>query len=186
LRSAFQGELLAWLFLHPGEEYSATDLANRFRVSQSTASREADRLVAAGVLTERRTGNLRLLQAATDTVIARPLADLLAVTYGPLAILGELLAQVAGIEEAHLYGSWAARYRGEPGPIPQDVDVLVVGDPDEDDLYDAARAAEQRLGREVNIQQVTPKAWRQRAKDPFLESVRSRPTVQLTLGEDPR
>src|SRR5262245_1831836 len=88
LRSPFQGELLAWLFLHPDEEYSATDLGKRLGVSQSTASREADRLAEAGFIEERRIGNLRLLRAKTDTAVARPLTDLLAVTYGPLAILG--------------------------------------------------------------------------------------------------
>lgn len=182
LRSQFQGELLAWLFLHPEEEYSATDLARRFGVSQPTASREADRLAEAGLIGERRVGNLRLLRAKTDTAVARPLTDLLAVTYGPLAIIGDLLAQVAHVDEAHLYGSWAARYRNEPGPVPRDIDVIVVGDADEDDLYDAARTAEQRLGREVNIHRVTAAAWQQPTSDPFLESVRSRPMVRLDIG----
>ena len=68
--------------------------------------------------------------------------DLLALTYGPAAILPELLARVDGVREAYIYGSWAARYRGEPGTEPRDVDVLVVGDADEDDLDDVARAAE--------------------------------------------
>lgn len=182
LRSAFQGELLAWLFLHQGEEFSATDLASRFGVSLATASREADRLTKAGLLVERRMGNLRLLRANLDTPVARPLTDLLAVTYGPLAVLGDLLSDVRGVDEAHIYGSWAARYRGEPGPVPRDIDVLAVGNADDDDLYDVARIAEQRLGREVNIHRVTSADWRGSPDDPFLKSVRSRPTVQLDLA----
>jgi DNA-binding transcriptional ArsR family regulator len=184
LRSPIQGELLAWLYLHPGEAYSATDLARRFGVSQSTVSRETDRLAGAGLLTERRAGNMRLISANLDTVVARPLTELLAVTYGPLAILGELLSGIAGVDQAFLYGSWAARYRGEPGPVPRDVDVLVVGDADEDDLYAAAREAETRLGREVNIHRVAPEAWRQPGDDPFLTSVQSRPTVALELAKE--
>jgi DNA-binding transcriptional ArsR family regulator len=185
LRSPFQGELLAWLFLHPDEEYSATDMAVRFGVSQPTASREADRLAQAGFIQERRRGNLRLLRAKTDTLVARPLTELLAVTYGPLAIIGELLSDVDGIDEAYIYGSWAARYRGEAGPVPRDVDVLVVGDADEDDLHDVARAAERRLGREVNISRVSSAAWRRQDGDPFLDSVRSRPIVPLDIpGEE--
>jgi len=184
LRSPFQGELLAWLYLHPGEEYSATEMGRRFGVSQPTASREADRLAAAGLIEERRTGNLRLLRAKTDTVVARPLTDLLAVTYGPLAILGDLLSRVAGVDEAYIYGSWAARYRGEAGDVPRDVDVLVIGDADDDDLYEAARSAEQRLGREVNIRRVSPPTWRRNDGDPFLDSVRSRPIVPLDLGRE--
>ena len=49
---------------------------------------------------------------------------------------------VPGVAEAYVYGSWAARYRGQAGDVPRDVDVLVIGDADEDDLYEAARAAE--------------------------------------------
>lgn len=181
LRSPFQGDLLAWLFLHPEDEYSTTDLANRFRVSPATASREADRLVEGNLISERRAGNLRLLRARVDTIVARPLTDLLAVTYGPSAVLSALLSGLAGIEEAHIYGSWAARYQGQPGPIPRDVDVLVVGDVDDDDLYDAARNAERQLGREVNIHRVAPEAWHGEGTDPFLASIRSRSLVALDL-----
>jgi DNA-binding transcriptional ArsR family regulator len=83
-----------------------TELARRFAVSQSTVSREADRLVEAGLVRVQRRGNPRLLQADPANPLARPLTEILALTYGP---------------------AWAARYAGEPGPPPQDVDVLVVG-----------------------------------------------------------
>ncbi|HUZ52501.1 MAG TPA: hypothetical protein VMU94_08220 [Streptosporangiaceae bacterium] len=181
LRSAFQGEMLTWLFLHPEQEFPLTELAKRFGVSRATVMREADRFVAAGLVGERRLGNLRFIRARTDNVVAGPLAELLAVTYGPTAVLGEALASVPGVDEAYVYGSWAARYRGQGGDVPRDVDVLVVGDADDDDLYEAARAAERTLGREVNIRRVPAKAWRDSNPDPFLESVRSRPLVRLEL-----
>lgn len=182
LRSPFQGELLAWLYLHPDAEYPLIELARRLGVSHATASREADRLTAAGLVLERRFGNVRLIRANQATVVARPLTDLLAVTYGPMAIMGELLAPVDGVDRAYIYGSWAARYRGEPGPVPGDLDILIVGRPDSDDVYEAALAAEHRLGREVNPRIVSPAAWRAATDDPFLTSVRSRPLVELDLA----
>jgi DNA-binding transcriptional ArsR family regulator len=181
LRSGFQGELLAWLFLHPEQEFSLTELAGRFGVSRPTVMREADRFASAGLVADRRQGNLRFIRARTDNVVAGPLAELLAVTYGPTAVLGEILAAVPGVGEAYVYGSWAARYRGQGGDVPRDVDVLVVGDADDDDLYEAARAAERALGREVSIRRVSPRAWRE-SSDPFLASVRSRPMVRLELA----
>jgi DNA-binding transcriptional ArsR family regulator len=184
LRSPLLGELLAWLFLHPDDSSSLTELAERFAVSQSTISREATRLVAADLIHETRRGKLRLLRANVESPLARPLTDLLALTYGPIAVLGDLLAPLAGVDRAYIYGSWAARYRGEPGPTPRDVDVLVVGEADEDDLFEVARTAERSLGREVNIHRVAARAWQEPGSDPFLASVRSRPLVPIDVQKD--
>lgn len=179
LRSNAVGELLAWLYLHPEKEYSTTDLAKRTGVSQPTVSREADRFAAAGLIKERRHGNLRLICADTDTVIAKPLTDLLATTFGPAAVLPPLLQPIPGVDEAYIYGSWAARHANQAGPPPRDIDVLVVGSPDEDELYDVARAAERVLGREVNISRISSASWNADRGDPFVTSLRSKPLHPL-------
>lgn len=179
LRSNAVGALLAWLYLHPETEYSTTDLATRVGTSQPTVSREADRFLAAGLVTERRHGNLRLIRAAMDTIVARPLTDLLAVTYGPAAVLPPLLEPIAGIDEAHIYGSWAARYANRAGPSPRDVDVLIVGPADDDELYEAARTAERALGREVNINRIPSALWSGETDDPFVTSLRENPLHPL-------
>ncbi|GAA0375955.1 ArsR family transcriptional regulator [Acrocarpospora corrugata] len=181
VRTAFQGELLAWLYLHPEDEYPLVVLAQQFRVSPASVTREVDRLSAAGLIKVRRVGNLRLVSADEETIIARPLTELLALTYGPIVVLPELLSGVPGVEEAYIYGSWAARYEGEPGRVPRDVDVLVVGEPGEDDLYLVARRAEQQLGREVNLRRMSRGTWESTDEDPFLESLRSRPLVGLEI-----
>jgi len=187
LRTQALGEMLAWLFLHPENEYSTVDLARLVGVSASTVSREATVLANAGLLTERRHGRLRLLRAAGDTAVTRPLTDLLAVAYGPLPVLTRALSALDGVDEAYIYGSWAARYQGEPGGVPRDVDVLVVGDADEDELYEMARSAETTLGREVNVRRVTSRQWAdERSGDPFLTTVRSRPLVRLELNGVPK
>ncbi len=67
------GELLAWLFLHPEQEFTGAELAKRIGTSPASTSREADRLVSAGLVRERRLGNLRLLRAETDSLVAKPL-----------------------------------------------------------------------------------------------------------------
>ncbi len=183
LRSQVQGDLLALLYLRPDREYSLTEAAARIGASVKAVHQEASRLVDAGLLADRRLGNVRLLRAATDTPLSRPLTDLLAVTYGPLPVLTDALAALPGVERAFIHGSWAARYQGEPGPVPNDVDVLVIGTVDPDDLDEVARHAQRRLGRPVNIRRVRPASWRRPDPgDPFLGSVRERPLVELHLG----
>jgi hypothetical protein len=186
LRSRVQGDLLALLYLHPDRDYSMTEAAALIGASVKAVHTEASRLIAAGFVRDSRRGNVHLLRAVTDTPVSRPLTDLLAVTYGPLPVLNDLLANVEGITDAFIYGSWAARYLGEPGPVPGDVDVLVVGTADPDDLDEIARGAQNRLGRPVYIRRIRPAAWASPdPADPFLASVRERPLVQLhVLGQD--
>lgn len=183
LRSRVTGALLALLYLHPDRDYSLTEAGKAIGASPKVMSTETDRLVTAGLVRDARRGQTRLIRAVTSGPVSRPLTDLLAVTYGPLPILSDLLSGVAGVEQAYIYGSWAARYLGEPGPVPHDVDVLVVGSADEDNLYDVARQAEDRLGREVSISAVSPQYWE--APDPadsFMRHVRERPLVRLELS----
>jgi hypothetical protein len=56
--------------------------------------------------------------------------------------------------------------------------VLVVGDVDRDEVYDAARRAEHRLGREVNPTIRTASAWK-RADDAFATTVKDSPMLAL-------
>lgn len=183
LRSRVTGALLALLYLHPDRDYSLAEAGKEIGASPKVMSTEADRLVTAGLVQEARRGQARLIRAETSGPVSRPLTDLLAVTYGPMPVLSDLLSGVAGVEQAYIYGSWAARYLGEPGPVPHDVDVLVVGAADEDKLYDIAREAESRLGRDVNISAISAQYWE--APDPadsFMRHVRERPLVRLELS----
>lgn len=165
---------------HPAVSFSLTEIAGELGLSASTVMREIDRLAAAGLLLESRIGNQRRVRANTDNALYAPLAHLMAVTFGPIPILKGLLDDLEGVREAYIYGSWAARYDQEPGAVPHDLDVLVIGTADADDLDDVARAASDRLGREVTIRRVRPAAWDSATDDPFKTTVLSRPLVTLT------
>ncbi|MEJ7744992.1 MAG: hypothetical protein WKF73_22140 [Nocardioidaceae bacterium] len=66
---------------------------------------------------------------------------------------------IPGVEQVLIVGSWAARYAGEAGPPPHDIDVLVIGKVDRADLYEAADRAQVRLGTEVSPVVRTSKQW---------------------------
>ncbi|MET8414415.1 ArsR family transcriptional regulator [Streptomyces sp. NPDC005134] len=186
LRSQLQGDLLALTLLHPEQEFTLTELAHELRASHTAVLREANRLIEAGILSDRRVGRTRMLTARTDTPLARPLTELIAASFGPLPLLTEALRAVPGVDRAYIYGSWAARHAGEPGPPPADVDVLVVGTPDPDELFDVAEFAGRRLRREVNMHRVPAASWDTPSSDPFLTSVRERPLLELDLDQGDR
>jgi predicted nucleotidyltransferase len=100
---------------------------------------------------------------------------------GPRSVLAERLADLDGVEEAYLFGSWARRYQGEPGPPPGDIDVVVIGQPDVDAVYDACREASAILGQEVNPVVLSPAEWRTN-RSGFVQELHKGTLVALTGG----
>ncbi|MBM6401118.1 nucleotidyltransferase domain-containing protein [Phycicoccus sonneratiae] len=184
LRTPAVGELLARLFVHPQRGWALKDLAAAAQVSLPTTTREVTRMVRSGLLAEKRVGRTRQVRPNTDSLLFPPLRRLLLLTYGPVPVLEEELSAVAGIERAVVYGSWAERHAGVEGNEPNDVDVLVVGQPDLDDLYDVAERARQRLGRPVSIRNVSASRWNEPGSDPFLAGVTTGPLVTLGVGTE--
>lgn len=146
--------------------------------------READRLEAAGLLTSRRVGNTRIVRPDPDSPIHTELAALLAKAFGPAPLLETALGRVRGVQQAFIFGSWARRFHGEPGPLPRDVDLLVVGEVDPDDLYRAAQEVEEALGLEVNPILVGPEDWEHSSG--VVARVREQPVVELVIDADDR
>ncbi len=181
-RSQHQAELLMWLMLHPDQEFSVSDLAARLGVPLSTLHREVVRLDEADLISSRTLGRNRLLRANTDHPAAPALTQLLEVTFGPRSVIGEEFA-IEGAEQVIIFGSWAARYAGEAGPPPHDIDVLVTGKVDRADLYDAADRAHARLGIEVNPVVRSPKQWEEPADPLVAQIMASAFTVVLDTRE---
>ena len=157
-RSQHQAELLMWLLLHPDREFGVSDLAERLHVPLSTLHREVVRLDEAGIIVSRSLGRNRLVRANTSHPAAPALTQLLEVTFGPKAVVAEEFA-IRGASRVVIFGSWAARFAGEAGQPPHDIDVLVVGKVDRADLYEAADRAQARLGIEVNPVVRRTKQW---------------------------
>lgn len=181
LRSQTQGNLLALLFLNPDKEFTLSDTARSIGVSIPGLHHEAVRLIEAGFIKERREGRNRLIRAEVNSRIAPVLTDLLALTYGPLPVLERELSGIHGISQAYIFGSWAARYAGLSGPIPNDIDLLVIGTAKLDELEAAAERAEKTLSRDVNIQKISSKEWKE-MDQPFLKTVHKNPHVELNLN----
>ena len=178
--------MLATVYLSPDREFSVTELARLARASLKSTAQEVGRLVTAGLLDDRRSGNQRLVRRPKPNRIVTPLGELLAATYGPLPVLAEELAEINGIGEAFIYGSWAARHDGEPGGAPGDIDVLILGSTPLDTLDNVAERAGARLHRAVNIRRLAPSYWHDPPpQDTFVAEVKRRPLVGIPLKESP-
>jgi MarR family len=181
-RSPAQGRILAVVLLaRPEERLTISEIGRRADVPSSTTHREVDRLERFGLVTSERFAQARVVRPNESNPYLGDLRSLVLKAYGPAAVLGELLAPLASIDAAYVFGSWAARLGGEAGPPPGDVDLLVVGTPDPAALDAAMQEAEGTLGREVQPTVVAPGEW-ESGQSPLLRTIKERPLVPLALS----
>ncbi|MBO0801531.1 MAG: hypothetical protein J2P25_00430 [Nocardiopsaceae bacterium] len=181
LRSQQQGEILALLLGDPDLELSLTEISERTGAPGPSVFREIERAEQAGLLATRRVGRTRLARANTASPYYAGLAEVLTRAFGVPAVLADALEDVTGISAAYIYGSWAARHAGQPGQRPVgDIDVLVLGDPERDQLYEALDSAEQQLGRSVEAT-IRNADWLETGTGAFHDTVAKRPLLMLDL-----
>jgi len=181
-RSDGQGRLLARVFLQPDRPSTVADIARELGLDDGGLTRDADRLERGGPIRRERVGPNRTAAPDGGLPASPHPYHLLLQGIGPATVLAAELSKVAGVEQAYLYGSWAARYAGEPGPDPADLDVILVGNPSSGlELNDIANHVFSRLGRELNFHVVEPSEW-DAAESGFLQEVQSRPLVPIDLA----
>lgn len=182
-RSRQQVELLALLLGDPQLETSVSDLAERLGTPYASVHREIERAEAAGLVTSRKVGNTRLVRANTASPYFEGLSQVLTRAFGVPAVLAAALRSLDGIAAAFIYGSWAARYLGSEGQRPvEDIDVLVLGEPDRDQLYAAIEAVEPHVGRPVQVT-IRDADWLADGEGSFHDTVLSRPMVPIRIDD---
>lgn len=180
-RSEGQARLLTHVFLSYGRpDAPLAEIARELGLDPGGIAREATRLEQAGLISSARVGRQRHLRANTDSPYYQPLRDLLARAYGPPRLIGRALAQLDGVREALIYGSWAARYHSQPGPPPNDIDVLVVGSPQRRALARSSRELSEQLGLEVDPHVVSPADYEQ-GNSGFLRAIKQGPLIELDV-----
>jgi predicted nucleotidyltransferase len=179
-RSDTQLQILGATYLEPERHFTMPELVERSSRPQPTVAREVGRLIEAGLLETQLRSGRRSVWANTTSPIFAELHSILLKTIGPKAVLETQLRGLPGVDLALIYGSWARRYHGEPGPLPQDVDLMVIGTADVGEVRAEAERASRTLGRDVNVTLLTPEEW---GKSPtgFVAHLKSEPLVELDL-----
>ncbi|MDE0579032.1 MAG: winged helix-turn-helix domain-containing protein [bacterium] len=180
-RSDQQLRLLGVLFAGAEEELAIGELAARASIAQATASREVARLEEHGLVVTRAIGRNRLVRPNWRLPWAPELRSILVQTVGVLGRLGEALRGVQGVDCAFVFGSWAARHQGEPGPFPNDVDVVVIGTAP----LRAIRRECRMVGLDLRVD-ITPvvidrQRWDSPKPEPFIAQLKEQPLVPIPL-----
>lgn len=184
LRSDAQGRILARVLADPEKSYSLSDLVSWSETSMPTVTREVRRAEEAGIVVTEKVGPVRFVSAGVDHPLYSSVRRIILATYGPPVVVAEEFADVEGADAVVLFGSWAARFAGEPGRAPNDIDVLVVGSADRDAVDEAAERVERRIGTPVQATVRTRSQW-ESGKESFIREIKSRPIVPVLTDAEP-
>lgn len=177
LRSKVRQRLLTYYFTNPMARHHLRDLAARLGIDPSNLSKELARLEREGLYRSEVIGRQKYFQLNREYPLFTEVRNIVAKTVGAVPMIAQSLKKVRGIEEAYLYGSFAR----DQQDAASDIDVIMIGAPDEKLLAEAARKLEKRLGREINYTVLTRGEFERRRnrKDAFLESVWQNQCVSL-------
>ena len=121
-----------------------------------------------------------MIRGNSDSPLVPPIREILTIAAGPVPELQRELGEIRGIVSVFIYGSFAARMRGNEGPSPRDIDVMIIGQPTPNEVYEACERVEQVVHRPVNPTILASDEWAEESG--FSQTVRSGPTVPV-LGE---
>jgi uncharacterized protein len=140
--------VLREMFLNPDRRVSFNELVRRLRTGDGAVAREIKTLIDAGLLTESREGNQRLLAARKDSPVYKELKAFIFKTSGVPFVVREVFK---GFEKqiavAFIFGS-VAKGRERTG---SDLDLLVIGTGGYSKLNERLHGLEDRLGRRVQL-----------------------------------
>ncbi|MGD0570767.1 MAG: nucleotidyltransferase domain-containing protein [Candidatus Sulfotelmatobacter sp.] len=169
LRSKLRQHLLAYYFTNPTARLHLRDLAQRLNLDPSNLSKELRRLEREGLFRSEVSGRQKYFQLNRRYPLFNEVRKIVNKTIGAAPLISQLLKKIGGIDEAYLYGSFARSQQNAAS----DIDVLVIGMPDEAALAQAVSKLERQLGREINYAVLTPRefAARRARKDAFLDNL---------------
>lgn len=178
-------EVLALLLGRPYERLHMREIFRRIGGGSGAVQRELKQLVEAGLVLRENEGRQVYFSANPKASVFRELQSIMEKTAGAPEVLRanlEPLTHDGRIVLALVYGSVATGAQ----TAASDIDLLVLGDATLADMVPALRAAEARLGREVNPSIYPVREFRKRIKAgaPFLSRVLTGPKLFIAGTQD--
>jgi predicted nucleotidyltransferase len=182
LRSNLRRKLLTFFYVNRSARVYVRQLALALHADSTNLSRELARLEREGLLHSEIEGRQRYYSINREYPYLKPLFTMLQGSIGIEPALKDALKAVDGVKSAWLFGSFAKN----EADAASDIDLLIVGKPDQAQLATETRKAEKALRREINYTVLTPKELKRRLKkgDAFIEDIWNGKRIELVSHDN--
>jgi len=181
-RSKTRRELLRLYFSNSDRKYYLRELERLLGFSVANIRRELLKLEKTGLFKTKRMGNLVYYSLNKNYPLYNELKNIIFKTIGVEGALREIINVMPGVEIALVYGSFATGKETEMS----DIDLLIIGSPNEDELMTDIDKLEEKLRREINYTIYSRKEYknRKRKRDTFIQNILTRPKILLKGTEN--
>ena len=169
-------------FSNPEAEYYLRELERTLSIPVSMIRKELLQLEREGVFVSHKKGNLVYYHINKSYPIFAELKSIVFKTIGIQGLLKEAVGKIKGIEAAFIYGSFAKNNENAAS----DIDLLIIGNPNEDKLVREINGIEKTIKREINYTLYAMKEFKKkkRVKDSFVLDLLENPKIFLVGDEN--
>lgn len=176
-KSKTRKELFKLYFTNPESEYYLRELERLLDIPVSMIRKELISLEEQGIFVSHKRGNLTYFYLNKSYPLFTELKNIVFKTVGAEGLLRQLLKGLKGIKVAFIYGSFAKNTERATS----DIDLLLMGDVNEDSLIREINNAEKMLKREINYTLYAAGEFKRKkkAKDAFILDLLENPKIFL-------
>ncbi|MCP4653288.1 MAG: nucleotidyltransferase domain-containing protein [Candidatus Omnitrophica bacterium] len=172
-----RAELLRLFFTNPEKSFYMQEVGRILGKKPGVFQRTINNLVCEGVLNSEHKANARYFKVNKSYPLYKELKSITFKTVGVEASLRAKLEELKGIKVAFIYGSYA---KGKENYL-SDIDLMIIGNPDESQLIKKLDKLEEKLQREINYKFYKLKEFAQEIKEeePFILGILKEKKIML-------
>jgi predicted nucleotidyltransferase len=181
-KSKTRKALFQLFFTNPETSFYVRELERALNTPVAMIHRELIKLEKSGIFTSHTKGNVRYYSLNRAYPLFNELKSIVFKTVGVQGVLTETLKEIPNITASFLFGSYAAN----TAHAGSDIDLFIVGSPDEDILIEKINRLEKKLNRDINYSIFSAADLKKKIKanDAFIKDVLQNNKIMLSGSEN--
>jgi predicted nucleotidyltransferase len=174
--------LLKLFLTNPDRSFYMQEIGRILGRKPGTFQRTLNSMVSEGILISEYRANARYLKANKDYPLYKELKSIVFKTVGVQGGIKDILEEIGNVKFAFIYGSYAKARE----TYLSDIDLAIIGNPDEDRLIKELDRLEGKLQREINYKLYTLKEFKKEVKEnePFVLEILRDKKVMIVGDEN--
>lgn len=177
-----RAELLKLFFTNPDRAFYMQEIGRILEKKPGIFQRTLNNLVSEGILESEYKANARYFKVNRSYPLFKELKNIVFKTVGIKGSIGDVLKEAGDIKMAFIYGSYAKAKEN----YLSDIDIIIIGTPNEDELVKKLDKLEEKLQRDINYKLYTLNEFKKdvRENEPFVLELLKDKKIMIIGDED--